>query len=381
MKRRLFFLGWLLVLRLLINLVWASRYHLGREVTATSEINLVDQNQTECIVKVNSFWVKMAGKCQLRQGDRVKLSGRLEASLTDRFLGRIWLTEPVIQTSPLAPLLGKEGENHIQGPSLKPLREKLVAVGQRLLSEPEAGLVLGVVIGFKKGIASDFYNQMINSGTIHIIVASGYNVMVVGNLLMAFWLLWLRRSWATVVAITTMIFYGGLAGGEPPVIRAVVMGSVGLIGLALGRAANAVWALLLTLVLMMVIEPLLVENISFQLTASSSLGVFWLLPELERGLRSPLERHVFGQALMRTELLSTVAATAMTAPIIWWHFQRLSLIGLLSNILILPLVPVLMIWGGVALLINLFLPMTFLAWPVYGLAHTVVWLINFFGQP
>lgn len=188
-------------------------------------------------------------------------------------------------TSPPAPLLDKE--RGIEG--ARYLRERLVAVGQRLLPEPEAGLVLGVVLGYKASLASYFYKQLINSGTIHIVVASGYNVMVVGSFALALFLLLFKRWLATVFSILFMILYAVLAGGEPPVIRAAIMGSVGLTGLVLGRQSRVIWTLFLTLFVMLVYDPILIESISFQLSAAAAFGIFWLKPRMERAI---MDRHV-----------------------------------------------------------------------------------------
>ncbi len=364
MKKRVIILVLLLFLRLGLNWIASGQYRADRAVTITGKVDRTDQSQTDCQISLGIFYSQLPGKCPVIVGDEAKLSGTLTVGLIDRVLGRVWVTSPKIEE--VRPLKGARGRT-----SLDLLRERLVKVGQRLLPEPEAGLVLGVVLGYKDRIAPDFYNQLVNSGTIHIIVASGYNVMVVGNFLLLILLLLLKRPLATALAVVGMVFYASLAGGEPPVVRAVIMGVTGLSGLALGRLVSAVWSLFLAMVLMLVINPLLIVSISFQLSVAAAIGIFWLKPRLQR---------VVGGTLMQTELAATVAAMMLTAPIILYHFQRLSLIGILSNILILPLVPLLMLWGGVMLITGLvFSTATVMAYPVYGLAHLTVVLIGLFG--
>lgn len=94
----------------------------------------------------------------------------------------------------------------------------------------------------------------------------------------------------------------------------------------------------------------------------------------------PKIRHVFSSKyavvsmLARTELAPTLSAQIMTAPIIWWHFGRLSLVSPLVNLLVLPFVPPLMLLGSIQLV---------LGWVVapfsYALLHLIVVIINFFG--
>ncbi len=373
MKWRLLVLLVILAVRIAHNMVSVSRYQNDGLIKVTGKVTKLDQKATICIVKVGAFFGEVVGKCQANEGDRISLVGRMKVGLTDRLMGRIWLTDAQIR---LIDSIRTDPELGIQGPSLKKLRERLVEVGQKLLPEPEAGLVLGVVLGYKASLASSFYRQLINSGTIHIVVASGYNLMVVGSFALALFLLLFKRRRATVFSILFMIFYAVLAGGEPPVIRAALMGAVGLIGLAIGRQSQVVWALVLTLFVMLIYDPMLIESISFQLSAASSLGIFWLKPRVEKVLK---ERGKIIEILLRTEFLATLSATILTAPIIWWHFGRLSLIGLLSNILILPIVPILMLWGGIMLILGLIYPWVILALPAYALSHLIVVLVRIFG--
>ena len=337
----------------------------------------VDQNKSDCTVYSGRFLFSFRGKCPFSRQVEFRVTGSLSLSLIDRVFGRVRLTDPkIIQTSP-----GQQPKQlGGQVPDiLASLRNRLIAVGQKLLPEPEAGLVLGIVLGFKDRLPVNFYDKLVNSGTIHIIVASGYNVMIVGNFILVILLVWLKRPWATVLTILGMVFYAALAGGEPPGIRAVIMAAVELVGLALGRTASSVWALYLTLALMLLVEPALIGSISFQLSAAAAMGIFGLKPVLEKVVQSHLEGSIVVEMLIKTELLSTLAATIFTAPIIIYHFQRLSLVGIVSNVLILPIVPVLMGWGSVMLLVGLVIPAPLVSYPTYGLAHLVVMLIEAFG--
>jgi len=96
-------------------------------------------------------------------------------------------------------------------------------------------------------------------------------------------------------------------------------------------------------------------------------------PTINRWLSKSHEKLV--EILEGTGLLTSFSTMLMTAPIIWWHFGRMSWIALLSNILILPLVPILMITGaGMQILPQVFY------WPTYAVAHWMVRVIGFFGM-
>ena len=123
---------------------------------------------------------------------------------------------------------------------------------------------------------------------------------------------------------------------------------------------------------MVLFEPLLLLNVSFQLSVAASAGLMIVEPEINKRLRDSHEK--LAEVLSGSGFLTSISTMLMTAPIIWWHFGRLSWIGVVSNILILPLVPVLMITGAFMQV----LPWVF-SWPTYVVAHWMVGVIRFFG--
>ncbi|MBI2326219.1 ComEC/Rec2 family competence protein [Candidatus Collierbacteria bacterium] len=260
-------------------------------------------------------------------------------------------------------------------------RMKLVGVAARNLPEPEGALVLGVVLGYKSSLSREFYQSLINSGTVHMVVASGYNIMVVAGLALSGFLFFVSRGWASVLAIGVMIFYVILTGGEISVVRAALMGSMVFVGAVLGRGAKAWWSLALAVWLMLMIDPSIVGSISFQLSVAATFGVTVLAPYFKKRLEE--SGASLAGLVEKLDLTTSFSALILTWPIIWFHFGRGSLISLVSNAVILPLVPLLMAFGGLMLAGGaLFGPMAMLiSWPTYALAHLMVILVRLFGGP
>ena len=250
----------------------------------------------------------------------------------------------------------------------------LVSRYKKFLPEPEAGLVAGVVLGYKKDIGQDFYDQMIRSGAVHIAVASGYNILLVGGLVLSVCFWFWRRSKAVIAALMAMIFYALLAGGEAPVVRAVWMAGFMYLGQVMGRGSLSYWSLMLTAWVMLMIEPALIASASFQLSVAASFGLMVIEPWMSRRAEKVVGEKLIG-FLGSSGVMTTLSTMMVTLPIIWWHFGRMSLIGIVSNILILPMVPPLMILGAGMLVA----PVVFSV-PVYALAHWIVLVINFFGS-
>ena len=371
MKWRVFLLIIVLLFRFILGFLDSSKYHQYSKIRVTGNIDNIYRNDTKCIIVVGRFWIDYRNDCFFSQQVEVQVLGRVNSGVIDRFLGRLWLdsAELLVLEDGYA-IKPREG---MFTSYLSSIRENSVNVYRRYLSVPESSLVAGIVLGYKNDIGQQMNELMIKSGTIHIAVASGYNIMLVGGTVLSicFWVM--KRKWASLVAILAMLFYALEAGGEPPVIRAVIMAGAVFGASLVGRRALTWWILLITGWVMVLIEPWLLVNVSFQLSMAASVGLMIVEPLIRKLLSSGHEK--LSEVLGGSGILTSLATMVTTAPIIWWQFGRMSWIGIVSNILILPLVPILMITGA---LMQVF-PSVF-SWPTYVVAHWMVGVIRFFGM-
>jgi ComEC/Rec2-related protein len=371
MRERIFLLILILVFRFSLGWIETAEFGQNIRIKVTGNIYNIYQKNTECIITIGRFWINQRNDCAFSRGARVQAIGKVSGGVIDKILGRLWLDsaelvilddKTILKTSP-----------GVFPSFLESIREKISNLYSSYLPEPESGLVAGIIFGLKKDIGQSFYESMIKSGTIHIAVASGYNIMLVGGTVLSICFWFWKRKWASIVAIMAMIFYAVEAGGEPPVIRAVIMAGVVFLAAVAGRKARSWWILLVTGWLMVLFEPLLLVNVSFQLSMAASVGLMIVEPAIGKLLQSGHERAM--EILDGSGLLTSLSTMVMTAPIIWWNFGRMSWIGIVSNILILPLIPVLMIVGALMQV----LPGVF-SWPTYAVAHWMVGVISFFGS-
>ncbi len=368
----------LLAARGLLNFFSTSSLPYGRRVSIVFKSYEVHQNGMECIVKSEWFWARNKGWCGSLSGQKLMLFGKLRASLIDRLLGRIWLEESeIIAQAPGE--MGSKKRPFGLGRYREFFRSQMAALVKRNLPEPEAGLVLGVVMGYKSSLSKSFYEAMVSSGTVHMVVASGYNVMIVAALVISAMLVFFRRRLAVYLAILTMFFYAYLTGLEVSVVRASLMGGVLLLASTLGRKTVSWWVFTLVISLMIFFEPTVVTSISFQLSVVATFGVVILAPAVSTWLSR--RRFRLAGMVEKLEIVSTMSAIAMTAPLILLHFGRGSLIAPISNVVILPLVPLLMAFGGMMIGVGLLVPFlaSLAALPTYAVAHLVVLLVRFFG--
>jgi len=176
-----------------------------------------------------------------------------------------------------------------------------------------------------------------------------------------------------IFTLVSVVLYTLLAGGDPPVVRAAIMAGVLLIGGVLGRKSVSWWSLLLAGWVMVMIEPEILTNASFQLSMGASVGLMIVYPMIMS--MSVMKSNRLIELSDKLGIMTTVSTMMTTAPIIWWHFGRFSAVALLSNVLILPFVSVIMILGVMTLVLG-GLTAPFL----YAASHWVVMVIEFFAR-
>src|SRR3989338_6227148 len=153
------------------------------------------------------------------------------------------------------------------------LRESIAAFIRSGLPEQQASLLLGIILGIKSGFPPDFYEALRVTGTLHVVVVSGFNISVITNTL-AKALIFISLAFLTAFVL--------LVGATPPVVRAALMGSIALIGTVFGRQNDALRALLITVIVMLILQPSWAGELSFQLSFLATLGLILAFPLLGR---------------------------------------------------------------------------------------------------
>jgi competence protein ComEC len=132
-----------------------------------------------------------------------------------------------------------------------------------------------------------------------------------------------------------------MTGASASVVRAALMGMLVLLGWWFGRSANTARALWLSLFFMTLWNPkLLYFDIGFQLSFAATLGLIYISPFMEKFTkRFP---DPFG---LTSGAATTIAALIATIPFSIIYFRQFSFVAPLSNMLTLPLVPLIMLSG------------------------------------
>lgn len=255
------------------------------------------------------------------------------------------------------------------------IRESLAAQSNKLLPQPQAALLNGIILGLKSDLPADFKQALTNTSTVHIVVASGQNLTLMSGFLFNFAPI-LGRKKTIFLSIFASIFYSLLTGLQIPIIRAAIMIIFASIGKLFDREVDGWFSLLFSALLMLIIEPNWLLSISFQLSFLATVGVVILAPEL-------IKRATILPEIIKEDLMVSLSAQALTAPIIAANFHQFSISGLLVNGLILWTVSPIMISGTAALLCSwLIFPLAQLLSLIPNILMTYfIDIVNFFNQP
>jgi competence protein ComEC len=237
------------------------------------------------------------------------------------------------------------------------MRARILQRLDAAMAPAEAGLLKATVLGDRSGITPEMNQAFLNSGTYHILAISGLNVSILaGALFGLFRLLRASPRLAAVASAVLVTWYAALAGASASVIRAAVMADVYLLAVVLDRRGDLLNSLALSALALLWWNPRFLHDVGFQLTYLATLGIILILPRCEHGLArfaSPLRWVLESVAI-------TLAATAMTLPILAVNFNRISPVGLLANIPIVPLSGLITGLGTAASVAVLFTPTGFI---------------------
>jgi competence protein ComEC len=233
------------------------------------------------------------------------------------------------------------------------IRERL-----RELDPAGRAIYLAMLLGDQGEITPEMRQNFARTGTSHLLVINGLHLGMVAlvTYFLSFWLL--RRfprlllrvntvKIATLLAAIPVVFYAWVAGGSPSTQRAEVMVLAYLLLVFLGRPGEVWSALALAALVILSLTPLRLFSISFQLSFVAVTFLIYLVPRLVRTPEARIPGHPIPRAAARLLFrakewfIVSVVATLATAPLVAAYFQIVSLLGILVNLVAIPLVLIL----------------------------------------
>ncbi len=300
-------------------------------------------------VEIEGAWQEIDGRVVVTQrvfpryayGDIVELTAKLETPpVFETFDYRDYLARQGIVSTAVYPgtaLLRHDGGDDLQRFVIEtraPLGEALA----RTLPEPEAALARGILLGQRSTIPDDVNEAFNAAGISHLIAISGYNVMLVAGAVIGALTPLAGRRRATAIAMAVVVAYAVFVGGSPSVLRAMLMALVMLGATLAGRPGSALTGVALAGAGLVLWRPLIIEDVSFQLSFAATLGLVLLATPLRERLLALLVPAMPGgiASFVAEQVAVTTAATIAVLPIIASSFGRLSLVSLPANLLAAP---------------------------------------------
>ncbi len=234
--------------------------------------------------------------------------------------------------------------------SIEYIRHVIMQRVDTVLSWPESGIAKALIVGERGDVGAKTAEDLRKSGLAHLLAISGLHMGLLSGTVFfvlrfvfaavpAIGLQFPIKKWAAVAAMLSGIIYLGLSGASVPTQRAFVTLIIVWLALLLDRRAISLRLVAVAAFVILMIRPDAVLGPSFQLSfaAVTVLVAFYDGPGRQWFDRTGERSWLFRVGIFFIGLIVTgILITAVTAPIIGFHFGRISMIGILSNLIAIP---------------------------------------------
>lgn len=204
----------------------------------------------------------------------------------------------------------------------------------QVMSREDAAAIFAMLFGGYAGLNPELVEDFATTGIVHILSVSGSHMTILSGAVAA---LCKICKFPRTITFATGFFvigtYSFLSGLLPQVLRSATMGVLIFFAKTLGAEAEGARLLTLTALAMLIDQPLLIFDVSFQLSFTSTAGLMYLSGDLNQRLhRLP--------KLFKAAASITFAAQLTSLPVVVWYFNRISLSSVLADMFVMPLLEI-----------------------------------------
>lgn len=200
-----------------------------------------------------------------------------------------------------------------------------------------AGILDAMLLGERRHIPAAINNSMVKSGTVHILVVSGFNVSIIAFIIvLALKLIRLPRKIRIYIAIPCLLLYCLITGASTPVVRATVMAIIFISAYLFKREPDIYNSCAIAVLFILATNPRQLFDIGFQLSFASVISIVSLYPKMNSFLHTESLKPVLLRFVIEGCLVSFSAWLATLGPIAY-YFKIFSPVTVLANIFIVPL--------------------------------------------
>ena len=264
-------------------------------------------------------------------------------------------------------LAHREGADDWWARVILPVRGVIRGAIEQNLSGGPAGLLKGVLLGAKKAVPEEIKTAFAQTGVNHVLAVSGLHVgLIAGAVFFMLKMLGVSRGMTAGLTIFALVFYALITGLPPSVVRAATMGCVALLGIVGQRDIDGGNILGIAGLGLLIARPQDLFDVGFQLSFVATGGILVLYRPL-RDLM-PVERG-WCDTWIAGPLAVSVAAQVTTLPFVVSYFGLVSIVGLIANLIVVPLV-------GVGVGLGLLTVVGFVVWPPLAtVLNAANWLV------
>lgn len=313
------------------------------DIRTSNQRILIKPNNQE-----SNVLVVLPKEIEISYGDNIRVQGVLETP--ENFItssGKEFNYERYLANKNIYFIINKaEAEiiSHNNGNWIKSqlfkLRNSFMKNIKRVVGSPESDLANGLILGARGGFDNELKNEFITTGTIHIVALSGYNITIVAEGVMKVFGLILSQTLLIIFGIFVIVLFILMTGATSTAIRAGIMAGIILFARLTGRNYEAGRALIIAGLLMITYDLRVITDISFQLSFLATAGVLFITPKVIKWVKFLPIRFKF-----RELVATTISATIAVMPILLYSTGILSIVSLPVNILILPFIPITMLFS------------------------------------
>jgi competence protein ComEC len=257
------------------------------------------------------------------------------------------------------------------------IRQRIIRAHTRGLGFPEGPLVSAMVLGSQSVnlyLPVELKDQFTRIGLAHTLAASGFQVSLILYVVLLLTKGLSVRSQFIAGVIALGIFLA-LTGPQPPILRAVIMGTAALIAPLLQRKIQPIGSLLLAATFLLLLNPTWIWDLSFQLSFLATLGLLVTVPAI-------IKRLDWMPPVLAAAIAIPIAASIWTLPLQLYVFKIISPYSIFINILTTPFVTILSIGGFISAILGVLWPIAggSLAWFLYYPTHLLISLVEFFYE-
>lgn len=258
--------------------------------------------------------------------------------------------------------LVKENNSNIISKLANTVANKIQKKAEELLEKKEASVLTGILIGNKENLEENIKELFRKSNLSHMLAVSGAHVsyiimgigFVVSNLKVS------KRS-GKIITIIILLFFMLITGKTPSVTRACFMTIYMILASLFHKRVSVFSSISISMILLMILNPYCIFDVGMQLSYGGTIGIVVLYKILNQYFKrkDKIEERVGIKEYLhkvkikiREMTLITISANIILIPIILYHFNTLSLIFLLSNLLASPIMGILVLLGFLTIIVS-----------------------------